>query len=399
MAKLKDDTKIGNEKILEHTDRSFNRVRNRSDDNHREYLNRLVDVSIQITENADEAEDQRGERQDFEEVFNEWRRFSHLGGEQDQGNLDSWIYDSDQDMVFTTANSVELIGFVSPEKREEFIFDVYLAVGDHHDFMGIVLAFAEDDDGKEHSIVALRSPTSGQTGNFGYLNDGSYVSGVHEQWVVAIDWAEHLTGDPFRSDAHRGGAPYYTIYAEAGDSGGGWVVRDNEDVTGEEEQKLTGWEGRWDDWDGPRRVRIRCERDGDNFIVKTTEIANDDEHGDDMFIEEATVEFNLQDLVDAGVERAKYFQGGAHYGYCAASEPDSSYITRRLPAGFEDILDAENNEYWSFNEENDEWEVEPLSNVDKFKAKRFYWNHEHGRLYFSDDQRNPLRLAFYRDLT
>ena len=96
----------------------------------------------------------------FKEVFNTWRKFSHLNAADNAvpSDLANWYYDADRSTVVQPNNSTSYTGFISPKAYSTYDITVrvYSTDGDD-DTIGLVAAFATDSDGKEHTLSFVRT--------------------------------------------------------------------------------------------------------------------------------------------------------------------------------------------------------------------------------------------------
>src|SRR5690606_9074170 len=108
-----------------------------------------------------EINDAKNRTVSFKDVFNSWKRFSHQNNTRQPAKpeeLTNWSYDEVTDTIRSTVNSSSLIGLVSRTKYSDWDLEVYLSsTNGDDDTVGIVLAFATDEVGTEHTLTALRS--------------------------------------------------------------------------------------------------------------------------------------------------------------------------------------------------------------------------------------------------
>jgi len=108
-----------------------------------------------------------------EEVFNSWGRFAHYGTDYSYTNPSGineetvWIYDAANDRVVCTYNTYSHSGFYSRAKYDNYYLEARLSsTNQDDDMIGIVIAFAIDENGDEHTLTAYRS-AGGVTGLWG----------------------------------------------------------------------------------------------------------------------------------------------------------------------------------------------------------------------------------------
>lgn len=99
------------------------------------------------------------EEVDMSNVYGSWRKFDHNGSAQASAGASSsiWTYDPIAQAIKTTLNVERFTGAVSPDSYDnyDFVAHLYSTEADN-DCMGLVLAFAVDEYGKEHTLSAIR---------------------------------------------------------------------------------------------------------------------------------------------------------------------------------------------------------------------------------------------------
>ena len=95
------------------------------------------------------------------DIFDEWGRFAGLDwyptGTTPAGEATSWVYDAGNDVIRSTVNSTNYIGFISPETLA--YYNITVLVGSTNaddDLIGVVIAFVMDGS-VPTSICAVRS--------------------------------------------------------------------------------------------------------------------------------------------------------------------------------------------------------------------------------------------------
>ena len=230
--------------------------------------------------------------EDFSEVFNTWTRFSHLDGQRPAStvDLDSWIYDEENDLIISTRNTPTTIGFVSTRKYDNYNFDVVVdSTNSDDDLIGLVLAFAVDELGREHTITVMRTP-----GGIGH--NAQHINGGQRMLFFA-----------YMNIADYQNSEYPSI--DLGSNNRGLIWGDTGQVDADRVQ--TSDVGSWADWDG---CRIRAERRGDQFTVMTSQLSERE------FVPEATITFNLNDHPELAI-----FKGPQSIGYTCHSQQDSFF--------------------------------------------------------------------------
>lgn len=239
----------------------------------------------------------------FQQVFDTWKRFSHgaaattPGTHNGTGNvqpanpseMSSWQYDGVKDAIVQPINTGSFVGFVSPTKHETYLFDTILSsTHADNDLIGVVLGFYVDASGRERTL----SWCCRQDGGVGSLKGAALV----------LDW-----------------------------------YQDSEIITPIKPSGNLAAHSNWGST-GPRRVKV--ERDGDNYRVDLYR-QNDTETVEEVFY------FNIHTgeyssfvgdvkkqsgtLNAATVSALAPFRGAQPFGYCAHSQPYSTYTNIRRP--------------------------------------------------------------------
>lgn len=125
----------------------------------------------------------------FEDVFNNWKRFSHSGNNQpaNTGELQTWSYDKNTDSVRNTTNSGTFIGMVSTQEFGDYDLAVTVSsTNADDDWIGIVLGYVEVD-GHEFTLSALASGTDTRTDSYGIYYDfgQSKLTAEENAWTMA----------------------------------------------------------------------------------------------------------------------------------------------------------------------------------------------------------------------
>lgn len=123
-------------------------------------VDQVINYNPALVLDAASVESQKGTGESFETVLDQWYRFSHSTTgvyPADASETTSWTYNSATDQIEATINSATVIGFVSPDRYEDYNFEVVVnSSGADDDEIGIVLAFAEID-GVEYMLTAGRN--------------------------------------------------------------------------------------------------------------------------------------------------------------------------------------------------------------------------------------------------
>lgn len=316
----------------------------------------LLNYNPIIVDTDAEAQVHLGEEESFANVFNNWRRISHLRSlpqPANPGELDSWELDPETNNVKLTVNSGSLVGFISPDAHDHYTFEVTLSsddtafAGGDDDLIGVCLAFTVVN-GIEHTIVAMRTPGGAQTHpSLGGSN------GRHRAKLLDV------YADIFHGTRRR----------DLGSTNGGLMWGDgivDDDRVPEVDIQAGGWNAH------PEGCRLRITRTGDHFKVETTNL------GSDVYVPSATVEFTLND--DPTLAK---FKGPQRYGYVAFSQARSTWVTHAKPAAQSQIIVL--GSPTSYEWQGDGWvsgisTQQLIQNLDK---SRFYYNRQTRKLYYA----------------
>lgn len=330
---------------------------------HQQALDSIIITTPAIVANEEQAASLRGENESFQEVFDNWIRFSHLASQRpfSESHLNGWEYDPETDRIISQLNSPSTVGFVSLDRYENYVFDVIVdSTNSDDDLIGIVLAYAEDAQGRGNAIYAFRTP-----GGIGH-NSEDFISNRRWLFHVGLNISDG-TGDMPAIDL--------------GSNNRGLIWGDTGQVN--DDRGRRGDVGQWNTYG---RVRIRAERNGDHFKVETSNPDSMD------LVPEATVEFSLTDHPELSL-----FRGGAAIGYTQHSQQDSFFETLQRPSSQSSIVDVENQLLW----ENDGnvWSSSDLNESDAIIPRRFYLNTETNQLFFSNVEGNLTEVPNFDTLS
>lgn len=122
----------------------------------------------------------------FSEIFNKWRRISHSTTgifPANESELSGWSYDAGTDTVSSTINSTTVIGLISNDRFEEYVFETIIKSNNaDNDGVGFCLAFNKVGD-REYTLIAMID--SG-----GLAGDGSIPNGDVPKLVIAINYGQ-----------------------------------------------------------------------------------------------------------------------------------------------------------------------------------------------------------------
>ena len=220
-------------------------------------------------------------------VFNDWYRFSHGGGSPNarptnasqpanSNELNAWNYTEATEAINCTVNSTSYIGFVTPPDGKATQYDLrvsFTSVGADNDVVSIVIAFATDANGREHTISLVRS------GNTQYPS--AYLYAIVYNFAMTDEYTI-FDGNSLISTAH----------------------------------------GSWNN----QFVRNRITRIGDQFTVRTSQAIPPGSHtGTDSDLDSTTTyTFNLASHSFGSLFSVA--NGGARWGFSCMSQQDSSWV-------------------------------------------------------------------------
>lgn len=250
-----------------------------------------------IAETDEELNEAKSKTVSFESIFRTWDRFSH-NSTSDQPAMPTettaWDYDTTKDKVVCTINSNTHIGFVSKEKYDYYIHEATVKSTDgDDDYIGLVIAYAKDANGREHTLTAVRSRNG-----FPYWRV-TYNFCRNDVWTVAK--MNKLSGDDLNNDP--------------------------------ENTSITGWNNI------PNGTRIKVERNGDIIKVYASPYNSTTYDQASLF----TVDLNSD-------SRLAIFKGACQYGYSCLSQNKSTFENIYFSGGLDNaIYDIQRNEVWAYS--------------------------------------------------
>lgn len=275
----------------------------------------------------------------FQEVFNSWKKFSHLNGVDNAKptEMSAWTYSEEDNTVVQPLDTESYCGFVSPKSYSNYDITVRLySTGSDDDVIGMVAAFATDSDGKEHTLSFLRTP---------WNNTGIY------KWVCKVD---HCTYDI--------GITTYNQY----------ILVDKTNAITVPSDSSAGWNTTTI---GSGTI-VNMTRNG-NIITGTCSQFNS-----------STLDSNTTITIDLDALSATYpilniFKGASSWGYSTFSQPNSMYenISVTDPDGY--IFDISNNQVLQYNSSSKTWEaISSVTPIDTIGAGRMSYNKVTGKLFY-----------------
>ncbi|MCY1435149.1 hypothetical protein D9M71_512320 [compost metagenome] len=240
----------------------------------------------------------------FANIFKWWKRVSRGGVTFTDtfvpAELDAWSYDAPSDSIKTTINSTSVMGFVSPEKFEDYVFEVQLSsTNGDDDFIGLIIAYALDPaDGTTHTLSVNRggngkAPMSIDRDYNGYDTSHYNVARV----LAPLTWCNGVVATGPGTNA----------------ANGGWST-------------------------APLGCRVKVTRVKDIITVETSQM------GSSVYVPEATVTIDL-----SADPRLAIFRGPQSFGYTAISQPFATWKVYQNPSIRIPIIDVRDWSKWVYN--------------------------------------------------
>ena len=277
---------------------------------------------------------------DFADVFKNWYRFSHDNTVNQPANsveTQNWNYDAANNRVVCTVNSVTHIGFVSKEKYDNYIHEVTLSSTDaDDDAIGVIIAFATDEDGIEHTLSVVRR------------RDGMPYLFVQYDYMKSTSWRvsykDRLSNDDINGEAANSGP--------------------------------TAWNK------APNGTRLKIERNGDVINIYSSPFNS------------STIDASSLITIDLSSDsRLSIFRGACSYGYSCQSQNASTFSNIKFVGGYEDtIFDISNNVVYS--KINNVWIKDNSKNIiEEIGIGRFAFNENTGKLFYINGINDILSLS------
>ena len=315
-----------------------------------------------ICENDAEIEVCKNNIPSMKDMFDKWKRISHSATSQHPAivpvpdaqpaapsELDTWEYISDGpdiSILRNTTNSISYIGFISPDKYDNYETEIVVnADTNDDDIIGFIAAFAIDENGREHTLSVLRSPKG--------------------QWLLSYDYS-NSTGKTLLShyaSLKWGNGNYGANATEAGYTETGPT---NPDGTG-----ASGWSAH------PDGTKIYVSRQGNTIVAKTTDVGE----ALQPYVETATLTFDMSTN-----ELTQKFIRPCSVGYSAQSNPYTTWKTIYFRDPSSNIYDLTRNVALVYDKEDDIWIQNPSINIyDAMRVGTFGYNYLTKKLFFVNE--------------
>lgn len=314
------------------------------DKNNDAIANRIVKYA-RIVDNERDLALEKSSIYSFSDVFNNWKRISIY----DKGvfpakpsELNDWIYKDSTDQIECTINTETLVGFVSPEKYNNYTFDVALSSQDlDDDWIGVLLAYSHID-GKDYTITAMRR--SGNTEFSPTLPSSSpNVNGGLWTWRIIYNFTQ-------------------------GPSGGEYVIADGSSGL-----------STFDSWRDSGLTKVRSVRSGNIITASTTNFKTPN-----TYTKTLTVDLTSD-------PRLEKFINPSNIGYVAYSQALSTYKNITFTGGQNVIYDSSSGGVWVHT--GSQWMLDAgLNMYDILSEGIIYANSNLGKAFFVNG-RNDTRLV------
>jgi len=281
------------------------------------------------------------------DIFNTWGRFAHYGTDYSYVNPSGvdeetvWIYDEANDRVVCTYNSYGHTGFYSRAKYDHYTSEVrFTSANSDDDYIGFVIAFAIDSDGKEHTLTVLRS------------------IGVGTLWMMVKNYALSSS------------LGAYTIASK----NSGLFHQASENIA-------PGWIGY------PTGCKVKVIREGDRIRAWTTDI------GSEEYLDSHMFEIDL-----SSDPRLHVFRGPKAYGYSALSQGAATFSDIKfLPQGdsilHNYIFDLTENRVFEPKENGTFEEVWGYDVLDTIGPGKYIRDRTSSKMWFITGEMNLLPLG------
>ena len=270
----------------------------------------------------------------FSDVFNTWKKFSHLNGNDNAiaSEINAWTYDSGKDTIIQPLNTSSYVGFISPKSYSSYDITVRCySTGSDNDTIGLVAAFATDSNNKQHTLSFLRSP-----------------GGTSASWVCLLD---------------------YNNFALTSTSYGQTMIVNKSSST-------TSNNSNWNTTTIGTGTVINMTRNGNILSAVCSQFNSS------VLDENTRINVDLDEL-SATYPTLSLFKGSSPWGYSNFSQPNSMYenIAVTDPDGY--IFDIPNNKVLRYDNSKKDWTtVSGQTPISSLGAGRLSYNKITGKLFY-----------------
>lgn len=294
-----------------------------------------------IVDNDKDFQLEQNSIESFSTVFNTWERISEWDTgvfPADPNELQGWEYISSTDQIESTINSNTLIGFMSPDRYNNYTLEVEVSSTDlDDDWIGICLAYYKDSDGKEHTITAMRRSGNEVFNSIVPTTSPNLGSGSQWQWRVIYNFTQGVTGGEKTLGVQTGALQFM----DSADGG----------------------------WGALGAIKIKAVRSGNTITVSTT-----DKGSPNTYVQPLTIDLT-------SLPELEKFINPASIGYVSLSQAGSTYKTIMFSGGQNVIYDARDGAMWVYN--GTAWIKDPTYNMyDTLSVGVIYANPKRGKSYF-----------------
>lgn len=264
--------------------------------------------------NSTELQTAQNEKPDQSQIFASWLRISNgTNGlfPSNANELNAWTYDSSTKLIKNTTNSTTFVGVVSEKSYDNYKLLVRMASNvNDDDYIGVIIAFDQDADGRQHTLTCGRSPGGmsplwGWTYNYG---QGATYGTFTTNGNAKVTWGNNAPGNLTASAA-------------------GYV------------SNTPGWGnmGAFQGTNGSTLVQV--ERAGDIITIMTSQWATP-----------GVLDPNTLMTIDLSTVAELYrFRGPKRYGFGAQSQQNSTWETLEFTNPKDAILDLATSKAYVYN--------------------------------------------------
>ena len=312
--------------------------------------NDLAFKTVGVVHNATELTAQLEYRESFQEVFNNWRRIAFGGANNPNHSpteFNGWSYNQQEDRIYSTINSVTVIGMVAPEPVSgDFVFEVTVgSTNGDDDRIGLMLGPVRSG-GVDNIIFIYRSIEGPRLLNVTLNYGGTTNRATLGESNTDLMWPDGVIDNSRRNNADGPGNFY-----------GGW----------------NNYQARGD-------IPLKVERIGDQLIVSTGN------PGELTYVPGATITIDL-----AANPLLQGFRGPVNLGYAAQSQAASYWNTLRRTGANAPIAALHTARTYVWDGLN--YVQSPTTVPQLLERGRFYLNPLTKRLYFTTAAGVPTRVG------
>lgn len=265
----------------------------------------MIATKLPINGTADNANSILSNLESFATVAARWQRIARsasaaLGAGLNRysdvaipSELTAWSINAAANSVANTTNSAGLVGFVSPEKFDNYVLESILkSTNSDNDYIGLCIAHATDEFGQTHTLTVKRT-----------LNGGAPMMITKDFAVDITDWNQ-LDTPPGTLPTSK-----YNRNVYSGLKWANGVV-----ATGPGASSLPGWTAQ------PAGCRLKITRAGDFITIETSQL------GEAAYFDPAYT------VIDLSTDPAlSVFRGAQAFGYVALSQALSTWDVLQRP--------------------------------------------------------------------